>query len=52
MKELADVIQESYGGVRLGRQQQPTGPFVIWNFVDREEGGPSLTARGEVVNYP
>jgi hypothetical protein len=52
MKELADVIQESYGGVRLGRQQQPTGPFVIWNFVDGEEGGPSLTARGEVAHYP
>jgi hypothetical protein len=52
MKELADVIQNSYGGVRLDRQQQHKGPFVIWNFIDREESGPSLTARGEVVSYP
>jgi hypothetical protein len=52
MKELVNFIQESYVGVRLGRQQQPKGPFVIWNFVDREEGGPSLTARGEVAHYP
>jgi hypothetical protein len=52
MKELADVIQESCGGVRLERYQQPRGPFVIWNFIDRKEGGPSLTARGEVIYYP
>ena len=52
MKEMVEVIRQSYGGVRLDRQQQPTGPFVIWNFVDREEGGPSLTARGEVICYP
>jgi hypothetical protein len=51
-KELVAVIRESYGGVRLDRYQQPKGPFVIWNFVDREEGGRSLTARGEVGNYP
>jgi hypothetical protein len=52
MKELADVIQKSYGGVKLDGQQQYRGPFVVWNFVDREDGGLSLTARGEVVNYP
>jgi hypothetical protein len=52
MKEMVAVIRESYGGVRLDKYQQPTGPFVIWNFVDRKEGGPSLTARGEVIHYP
>lgn len=52
MKELADTIQKSYGGVRLDTHQQPRGPFVIWNFIDREESGLSLTARGEVRYFP
>jgi hypothetical protein len=52
-KELVKVIRESYGGVRLDKYQQPTGPFVIWNFEDPDDGGRrSLTARGEVIYYP
>lgn len=52
MKEIAGVIQESYGGVRLEKYQQSRGAFVIWNFIDRKDGGPSLTARGEATHYP
>ena len=52
MKEMVEVIRETYRGVKLNGQQQPKGPFVIWNFVDREEGGRSLTARREVLYYP
>jgi hypothetical protein len=52
MKELADVIQKSYGGVKLDRQQDK-GPFVIWKFSNSEgEDGPSPTAPGNVINYP
>lgn len=51
-KELIAVIRKSYGGVRLDKYQQPKGPFVIWNFEDPDDGGRSLTARGEVRYYP
>jgi hypothetical protein len=52
-KELVGVIRESYGGVRLDKYQQPKGPFVIWNFEDPDDDGRrSLTARGEVPNFP
>jgi hypothetical protein len=51
MKEMVAVVQESYGGVRLDRPHD-RGPFVIWNFIDRKEAGPSLTARGEVPHFP
>jgi uncharacterized protein DUF3800 len=51
-KELVAVIRKSYGGLRLDKYQQPKGPFVIWNFEDPDDGGRSLTARGEVRYYP
>jgi Protein of unknown function (DUF3800) len=51
--ELIEVIRKCYGGVRLDQYQQPRGPFVIWNFADPDDGPlPSLTARGNVTNYP
>jgi hypothetical protein len=52
-QELIQVIRQGYVGVRLDKYQQPRGPFVIWNFADPDDGPlPSLTARGNVTNYP
>jgi hypothetical protein len=52
-KELIEVIRQSYGGVRLDKYQQSRGPFVIWDFIDPGEDGPSPspTAPGNVL-YP
>jgi hypothetical protein len=39
-KELVDVIQRSYGGVKLASdRQQSRGPFQIWNLINARDGG-------------